>query len=97
MLTAGTLLAGRYEIVGRIGAGGMSNVYKAKDQKLNRFVAVKVLKPEFSADATFVKKFRVEAQSAAGLSHPNIVNVYDVGEEDGIYYIVMELVQGESL
>ena len=90
MLTAGTLLAGRYEIVGRIGAGGMSNVYKAKDQKLNRFVAVKVLKPEFSADATFVKKFRVEAQSAAGLSHPNIVNVYDVGEEDGIYYIVME-------
>ena len=97
MLTAGTLLAGRYEIVGRIGAGGMSNVYKAKDQKLNRFVAVKVLKPEFSADATFVKKFRVEAQSAAGLSHPNIVNVYDVGEEDGIYYIVMELVQGITL
>ena len=97
MLTAGTLLAGRYEIVGRIGAGGMSNVYKAKDQKLNRFVAVKVLKPEFSADATFVKKFRVEAQSAAGLSHPNIVNVYDVGEEDGIYYIVMELVQGTTL
>lgn len=97
MLAAGTLLAGRYEIVGRIGAGGMSNVYKAKDQKLNRFVAVKVLKPEYSADATFVKKFRVEAQSAAGLSHPNIVNVYDVGEEDGIYYIVMELVQGITL
>ena len=97
MLTPGTLLAGRYEIVGRIGAGGMSNVYKAKDQKLNRFVAVKVLKPEFSADATFVKKFRVEAQSAAGLSHPNIVNVYDVGEENGIYYIVMELVQGITL
>lgn len=97
MLTPGTLLAGRYEIIGRIGAGGMSNVYKAKDQKLNRFVAVKVLKPEFSADATFVKKFRVEAQSAAGLSHPNIVNVYDVGEENGIYYIVMELVQGITL
>ena len=97
MLTPGTILAGRYEIVGRIGAGGMSNVYKAKDQKLNRFVAVKVLKPEFSADATFVKKFRVEAQSAAGLSHPNIVNVYDVGEENGIYYIVMELVQGITL
>lgn len=97
MLTPGALLAGRYEIVGRIGAGGMSNVYKAKDQKLNRFVAVKVLKPEFSADATFVKKFRVEAQSAAGLSHPNIVNVYDVGEENGIYYIVMELVQGITL
>lgn len=97
MLTPGTIFAGRYEIVGRIGAGGMSNVYKAKDQKLNRFVAVKVLKPEFSADATFVKKFRVEAQSAAGLSHPNIVNVYDVGEENGIYYIVMELVQGITL
>jgi serine/threonine-protein kinase len=97
MLTPGTLLAGRYEIIGRIGAGGMSNVYKAKDQKLNRFVAIKVLKPEFSADAKFVKKFRVEAQSAAGLSHPNIVNVYDVGEEDGIYYIVMELVQGITL
>ena len=97
MLTPGTLLAGRYEIVGRIGAGGMSNVYKAKDQKLNRFVAIKVLKPEFSADASFVKKFRIEAQSAAGLSHPNIVNVYDVGEEDGIHYIVMELVQGITL
>lgn len=97
MLAPGTLLAGRYEIVGRIGAGGMSNVYKAKDQKLNRYVAIKVLKPEFSSDATFVKKFRVEAQSAAGLSHPNIVNVYDVGEENGIYYIVMELVQGITL
>ena len=83
MLASGTTLAGRYEIVGRIGAGGMSNVYKAKDQKLNRYVALKVLKPEFSTDATFVKKFRVEAQSAAGLSHPNIVNVYDVGEENG--------------
>ena len=97
MLASGTTLAGRYEIVGRIGAGGMSNVYKAKDQKLNRYVALKVLKPEFSTDATFVKKFRVEAQSAAGLSHPNIVNVYDVGEENGIYYIVMELVQGITL
>ena len=97
MLTSGTILAGRYEIVGRIGAGGMSNVYKAKDQKLNRFVAIKVLKPEYSADAMFVKKFRVEAQSAAGLSHPNIVNVYDVGEENGIHFIVMELVQGITL
>ncbi len=97
MLASGTTLADRYEIVGRIGAGGMSNVYKAKDLKLNRYVAVKVLKPEFSTDATFVKKFRVEAQSAAGLSHPNIVNVYDVGEENGIYYIVMELVQGITL
>lgn len=97
MLTPGTVLAGRYEIVGRIGAGGMSNVYKASDLKLNRFVAVKVLKPEFSADESFVKKFRVEAQSAAGLSHPNIVNVYDVGEESGIHFIVMELVQGITL
>ena len=97
MLTPGTVLAGRYEIVGRIGAGGMSNVYKARDLKLNRYVAIKVLKPEFSADESFVKKFRVEAQSAAGLSHPNIVNVYDVGEENGVHYIVMELVQGITL
>lgn len=97
MLTPGTVLAGRYEIVGRIGAGGMSNVYKARDLKLNRYVAIKVLKPEFSSDESFVKKFRVEAQSAAGLSHPNIVNVYDVGEENGIHYIVMELVQGITL
>ncbi len=97
MLTPGTILAGRYEIVGRIGAGGMSNVYKARDLKLNRYVAIKVLKPEFSADESFVKKFRVEAQSAAGLSHPNIVNVYDVGEENGVHFIVMELVQGITL
>ena len=97
MLAPGVILAGRYEIIGRIGAGGMSDVYKAKDQKLNRFVAIKVLKSEFSADATFVKKFRVEAQSAAGLSHPNIVSVYDVGQEDDIYYIVMELIQGITL
>ena len=97
MLTPGTVLAGRYELVGRIGAGGMSNVYKARDLKLNRHVAIKVLKPEFSADESFVQKFRVEAQSAAGLSHPNIVNVYDVGEENGIHYIVMELVQGITL
>ena len=97
MLTPGTVLAGRYEVVGRIGAGGMSNVYKARDLKLNRYVAIKVLKPEYSADESFVKKFRVEAQSAAGLSHPNIVNVYDVGEENGVHYIVMELVQGITL
>ena len=97
MLTPGTILAGRYEIVGRIGAGGMSNVYKARDLKLNRYVAIKVLKPEFSVDESFIQKFRVEAQSAAGLSHPNIVNVYDVGEENGVHYIVMELVQGITL
>ena len=75
----------------------MSDVYKAKCHKLNRLVAIKVLKNEYSQDAAFVKKFRVEAQSAAGLSHPNIVNVYDVGEENGIYFIVMELVQGITL
>lgn len=97
MLVPGMYLADRYEIIEKIGAGGMADVYKAKCHKLNRLVAVKVLKNEFSTDATFVKKFRVEAQSAAGLSHPNIVNVYDVGEESGIHYIVMELVQGITL
>ena len=81
----------------KIGSGGMADVYKAKDHVLNRLVAIKVLKQEYSTDATFVKKFRVEAQSAAGLSHPNIVNVYDVGEDDGVYFIVMELVQGITL
>lgn len=97
MLVPGMYLADRYEILEKIGSGGMADVYKAKCHKLNRLVAIKVLKNEFSTDATFVKKFRVEAQSAAGLSHPNIVNVYDVGEESGIYFIVMELVQGITL
>lgn len=97
MVVPGMYLADRYEILEKIGSGGMADVYKAKDHKLNRLVAVKVLKHEFSVDATFVKKFRVEAQSAAGLSHPNVVNVYDVGEENGIHYIVMELVQGITL
>ncbi|MCQ2080630.1 MAG: Stk1 family PASTA domain-containing Ser/Thr kinase [Lachnospiraceae bacterium] len=81
----------------KIGTGGMSDVYKAKDHKLNRFVAVKVLKQEFSENANFVSKFRVEAQAAAGLMHPNIVNVYDVGQEDGVHFIVMELVEGITL
>ena len=90
-------LADRYEILEQIGNGGMSDVYKAKCHKLNRYVAIKVLKPEFSQDTSFVSKFRVEAQSAAGLSHPNVVNVYDVGEENGIHYIVMELVEGITL
>ncbi|MGN0480747.1 MAG: Stk1 family PASTA domain-containing Ser/Thr kinase [Lachnospiraceae bacterium] len=97
MLRKGMFLGDRYEILEQIGNGGMSDVYKAKCHKLNRFVAIKVLKQEFSQDANFVSKFRIEAQSAAGLVHPNIVNVYDVGDEDGIYYIVMELVEGITL
>ena len=97
MLIPGSYLINRYEIIMKIGSGGMADVYKAKDHVLNRLVAIKVLKQEYRTDATFVKKFRVEAQSAAGLSHPNIVNVYDVGEDDGVYFIVMELVQGITL
>ena len=97
MIKIGMLIGDRYEILEKIGTGGMSDVYKAKDHKLNRFVAVKVLKQEFSENTNFVSKFRSEAQSAAGLMHPNIVNVYDVGEEGGIYYIVMELVEGITL
>ena len=97
MIKIGMIIGDRYEILEKIGTGGMADVYKAKDHKLNRFVAVKVLKQEFSENANFVSKFRVEAQAAAGLMHPNIVNVYDVGEEGGIYYIVMELVEGITL
>ena len=91
------IIAERYEILGKIGTGGMADVYKAKDHKLNRFVAVKVLKPEFREDTTFIKKFRSEAQAAAGLTHPNIVNVFDVGDDEGVYYIVMELIEGITL
>jgi len=97
MLSEGLVLADRYEITGKIGTGGMSDVYKAKDHKLNRFVAIKVLKNEFSENKNFVSKFRVEAQSAAILMHSNIVTVYDVGDEGGIHYIVMELVEGITL
>lgn len=97
MLTVGTYLSDRYEIVSKIGAGGMSDVYKAKDHILGRFVAIKVLKPEYSEDRSFVAKFRTEAQSAAGLEHPNIVNIYDVGSEEGLHYIVMEYVEGITL
>ncbi|NLY48587.1 MAG: Stk1 family PASTA domain-containing Ser/Thr kinase [Clostridiales bacterium] len=97
MLKPGMIISGRYEIIDLVGSGGMADVYKAKDERLNRFVAIKVLKPEYSSDKSFVNKFRGEAQSAAGLSHPNIVNVYDVGDDQGLYYIVMELVEGITL
>ena len=97
MIKIGTMIGDRYEVLERIGMGGMSDVYKAKDHKLNRHVAVKVLKQEFSENTNFVSKFRVEAQAAASLMHPNIVNVYDVGEDNGVYYIVMELVDGITL
>lgn len=97
MIKMGNMIGERYEILEPIGTGGMSDVYKAKCHKLNRFVAVKVLKQEFAENTEFVSKFRTEAQAAAGLMHPNIVNVYDVGEENGIHYIVMELVEGITL
>lgn len=93
----GRILGNRYEIVEKIGSGGMSRVYKAKCRLLNRYVAVKILRPEFTSDEDFVKKFRREAQAAASLSHQNIVNIYDVGIDDDIYYIVMEYVEGKTL
>lgn len=97
MISKGVFIADRYEVIDKVGAGGMSDVYKAKDHILGREVAIKVLKQEFSEDATFVAKFRTEAQSAAGLEHPNIVNIYDVGSENGRYFIVMEYVEGITL
>ena len=97
MLKPGMILCDRYEILEVVGAGGMSIVYKAHCHRLNRNVAIKMLKPEFSSDKNFVTKFRIEAQASAGLTHPNIVNVYDVTEDDGIYFIVMELVEGITL
>lgn len=97
MVKIGMMIGERYEVLEKIGTGGMSDVYKAKCHKLNRLVAIKVLKQEFADNANFVSKFKIEAQAAAGLMHPNIVNVYDVGEENGIYYIVMELVEGITL
>lgn len=97
MLKPGMFISDRYEIIDSVGSGGMADVYKAKDHRLSRFVAIKVLKAEYSSDKSFVNKFRGEAQSAAGLSHPNIVNVYDVGDDGGLHYIVMELVEGITL
>ena len=91
------VLAGRYELFERIGEGGMSVVYKAKDKLLNRFVAIKILKPQFINDHKFIDSFRRESQAAASMSHPNIVNIYDVGREGNIHYIVMELIEGRTL
>lgn len=97
MLRPGVYLQDRYEILEQIGSGGMSVVYKAKCHKLNRLVAIKVLKEEFSTDSNFVAKFKMEAQAAAGLSHPNIVSIYDVIDEGKLHYIVMELIEGITL
>ncbi len=97
MIKSGMVIGDRYEILNRIGSGGMSVVFKGRDQKLNRYVAIKVLKSEYREDKNFVRKFKEEAQAAACLAHPNIVNVYDVGEHFGDHYIVMELVEGITL
>lgn len=97
MINNGYLINNRYEVVDQIGTGGMSDVYRAKDHVLGRYVAIKVLKQEFAEDSNFIVKFRTEAQSAAGLEHPNIVNIYDVGCEQGNHYIVMEYVEGITL
>lgn len=97
MIRAGVVLAGRYEVQERIGLGGMAEVYKGKDLKLNRFIAIKILRKEYREDESFVRKFQREAQAAAGLMHPNVVNVYDVGEDRGLYFMVMELVEGITL
>ena len=91
------ILAGRYELTEKIGEGGMAVVYKGRDRLLNRYVAIKILKPEFARDAKFIESFRRESQAAASLSHPNIVNIYDVGREGNIHYIVMELIEGSIL
>ena len=93
----GKMLNNRYEILEKIGNGGMATVYKAKCHVLNRYVAIKILKDEFTTDSEFIKKFNTEAQSAASLTHPNIVSVYDVCNEDNLYYIVMELIKGKTL
>ena len=97
LLQKGTILAGRYEILEHIGSGGMADVYKARCHKLNRYEAIKGLRREYCDNESFVRKFTVEAQSTAGLIHPNIVNIYDAGNEEGIHYIVMELAEGMTL
>ena len=97
MILEGRLLGNRYEIIEEIGSGGMATVYKATDKVLKRYVAVKILRDEFTTDEEFIKRFEVEAQSAARLTHPNIVSIYDVGVEENLYYIVMELIQGKTL
>ena len=97
MVSVGTIIGDRYEIVEKVGSGGMADVFRAKCHRLNRFVAIKILKQEYSEDTKFVTKFRGEAQAVACISHPNIVSIYDVGEEDGMYYIVMELIEGITL
>lgn len=97
MINPGMVIGDRYEILEKIGSGGMADVYKAKDHRLNRFVAVKTLKAEYSGDTSFVAKFRGEAQSCAGMTHPNIVSVFDVGDDGDLHYIVMELIQGITL
>ena len=97
MVKDGIEIGKRYEVLSKIGAGGMADVYKGKDTMLNRYVAIKVLKKEYREDENLVRKFHSEAQAAAGLLNPNIVNVYDVGEDRGLYYMVMELVEGITL
>ncbi len=93
----GEVLLNRYEIKEKIGDGGMALVYKAKDLLLNRIVAVKILRSQFSSDDEFIQRFRREAQAAASLSHPNVVNIYDVGDTGEIHFIVMEYVAGKNL
>ena len=93
----GKMIGNRYEIISRIGAGGMANVYQARCTILNRIVTVKVMRSELAEDKDFVRRFQLEAQAVARLSHPNIVSIYDVGEEDGLPYLVMEYVEGANL
>ena len=97
MIEPKTIIDGRYSVVSRLGSGGMADVYLAEDQLLGRQVAVKVLHHHFAEDQEFVERFRREASSAAGLSHPNIVGIFDRGEWNGTYYIAMEYVAGRSL